>query len=247
VHRVLADHRDTPGNWAAAQRFGVSTAILLGDLCSSWSAEVFGEAELDEERRREVAALLRVMRTEFIAGQYLDLAAESHNPLRDAWRVVRLKTARYSVELPLRIGAVLGGADRRTLHVCRAYGRPVGEALQLREDLLGVFGDSNETGKAGLDDLRRGKRTVLMALAWKHATTAQRELIAALHGKPDLNHGEAQRLRQVILGTRADARVERLISTRAERAVAVLNVAPMAPAVKRALTELVTSATWRSR
>ncbi|MBB5803065.1 geranylgeranyl diphosphate synthase type I [Saccharothrix ecbatanensis] len=247
VHRMLADHFNAPANWRSAQRFGMSTAVLLGDLCCVWSDEVFAEAALEEGRRREAAALLHVMRTELIAGQYLDLAAESHNPLRDAWRVVRMKTARYSVELPLRVGAVLGGADRRTLDVCRAYGRPVGEAFQLRDDLLGVFGDPEVTGKSDLDDLRRGKGTVLMALAWKHATTAQRELIVALHGKPDLNHDEAQRLRQVIVATGAKADVERLISSRAERALAVLDVAPVAPEVKRALTELATAATCRNR
>jgi geranylgeranyl diphosphate synthase type I len=245
VHRRLAEHYNAPANWEEARWFGVSTAILLGDLCSSWSDEVFGEAGLDEERRREAGALLHVMRTELIAGQYLDLTTESHNPLRDAWRLVRLKTARCSVELPLRIGAVLGGADRRVLNVCRAYGRPVGEAFQLREDLLRVFGDSEVTGKPDLDDLCRGRRTVLMALAWKHATSAQRELIVALHGKADLNHGEARRLRQVIVDTGAAAKVEQLIGIRTERALTVLRVAPMASAVKGALTELAMSVAGR--
>ncbi|SES06854.1 geranylgeranyl diphosphate synthase, type I [Lentzea xinjiangensis] len=245
VHRKLAEHYTAPAGWEEARWFGVSTAILLGDLCLSWSDEVFGEAGLDEERRREARALLHVMRTELIAGQYLDLTTESHNPLRDAWRLVRLKTARYSVELPLRIGAVLGGADRRVLNACRAYGRPVGEAFQLRDDLLRVFGDPGAAGEPDLDDLCRGRRTVLMALAWKHATSAQRELIVALHGKPGLNHGEARRLRQVVVDTGADARVEHLIRIRTERALAVLRVAPVAPAVKGALTELATSVASR--
>lgn len=245
VHRTLADHYNAPANWEEAKWFGVGTAVLLGDLCSSWSDELFVEAGLNEERRREATALVHVMRSESITGQYLDLTTESHNPLRDAWRLVRLKTARCAVELPLRIGAVLGGADRRTLDVFRAYGRPVGEALQLRDDLLKVFGDSEATGKPDLDDLCRGKRTVLMALAWKHATSVQRELIVALHGKPDLNHGEAQRLRQVIVATGTDAKVERLISTRTERALAVLRVAPMSSAVKGTLTELAMSVAGR--
>lgn len=246
VHRTLAEHYNAPANWEKAKWFGLSTAILLGDLCLSWSDEVFGEAWLDEGRRREAIALLHIMRTELIAGQYLDLTTESHEPLRDAWRLGRLKTARYSVELPLRIGAVLGGADRRILNVCRAYGRPVGEAFQLRDDLLRVFGDSEARGKPDLDDLCRGRRTVLMALAWKHATCAQRQLIVALHGKADLNHGEAQRLRQVIVDTGAYDKVEHLISTRTERALAVLRVAPMPPAVKGALADLAMSVAGRA-
>ncbi|ANZ40386.1 hypothetical protein BBK82_34545 [Lentzea guizhouensis] len=250
VHRALAARYDGTGGERAAERFGTSGAILLGDLCLVWSDELLAAVEVEGGRRRAVRRLVDTMRTELVAGQYLDLAGtigSDGDELRRAWRVVRLKTARYTVELPLRIGAVLSGASARVLNACGAYGRPVGEAFQLRDDLLGVFGDPAVTGKPALDDLREGKRTVLMALARRHATAAQRAIITALHGKPDLDHDEADRLRAVLRDTGAVTRVEELIENRARQALAVLASAAIAPQVKPRLAELVVSATTRTR
>ncbi|WP_158851688.1 polyprenyl synthetase family protein [Saccharothrix deserti] len=252
VHRVLAERFDGhgAGDGRAAERFGVNLAILVGDLCFAWSDELLDRAEVDEARWREVRALLHTMRTELIAGQYLDLGGKPRSkvdPVRAAWRMIRLKTARYSVELPMRIGAALAGGDATLMRACSAYGRPVGEAFQLRDDLLGVFGDPGVTGKPDVDDLRGGKPTVLMALAWQQATPEQREVISALHGDPDLDEQRAGLLRDVVLATGAAERVERLIGIRAERALSALRSASMDPAAKPPLAELVTCATRRAR
>ncbi|MEV6715365.1 polyprenyl synthetase family protein [Lentzea sp. NPDC051208] len=250
VHRALAAGFRGPGGRQAAERFGTSAAILLGDLALVWSEELLSVLDADSGRKRAVRELVATMHVELIAGQYLDLlgAAESGvDPLRRAWRVIRFKTARYTVELPLRIGAVLAGADARVLTACGAYGRPVGEAFQLRDDLLGVFGDPAVTGKPDLDDLREGKQTVLMVLTWRRATKAQREIITALHGKPDLDQQEADRLREVVRDTGAVARVEKLIADRAQRALSVLNSPAFAAQAKQGLTELAVSATSRTR
>ncbi|SDJ48022.1 geranylgeranyl diphosphate synthase, type I [Lentzea albidocapillata subsp. violacea] len=250
VHRSLAAGFHGPGGRQAAERFGTSAAILLGDLALVWSEELLSVLDTETGRRRAVRELVGTMHVELIAGQYLDLlgAAESAvDPLRRAWRVIRLKTARYTVELPLRIGAVLAGADAHVLTACGAYGRPVGEAFQLRDDLLGVFGDPAVTGKPDLDDLREGKQTVLMILAWRQATEAQREVIAALHGKPDLDQQEADRLREVVRDTGAVTRVEKLIADRAQRALSVLKPASFAAPAKQGLAELAVFATSRTR
>ncbi|MEJ2859463.1 MULTISPECIES: polyprenyl synthetase family protein [unclassified Saccharothrix] len=246
VHRTVADDCGCPRD--EAERFGAGTAILVGDLCFAWCDELLTRPRLPEERLRTVRRLVGTMRTELIAGQYLDIAPPSDEPpMSRAWRVVRLKTARYTVELPLQIGAALAGGDRRLLAACSAYGAPLGEAFQLRDDLLGVFGDPAVTGKPDSDDLRDGKRTVLMALAWQQSTPEQRELIETLHGNPALSSEDAQRLRDVIVATGAPDRVERMIETRAHRALAALRTAPVTAPARRALTDLVALATRRAR
>ena len=252
VHRALAERFTGPDHddGRAAERFGVSLAILAGDLCFTWTDELLDRADLDQARWRRVRELLHVMRTELIAGQYLDLGGDPRSaadPVRSAWRVIRLKTARYTVELPLRIGATLAGGDAAAMRACGAYGRPVGEAYQLRDDLLGVFGDPGVTGKPDVDDLRAGKPTVLMALAWQQATPEQREVISALHGHPELDEEGAERLRDVVLATGAAARVERLITIRADRALGALRSSSLCPDAKAPLAELVGHATRRAR
>ncbi|MGM1062461.1 polyprenyl synthetase family protein, partial [Saccharothrix sp. Mg75] len=238
VHRLLAERF---GDARGARRFGTSSAILLGDLCHSWSDELLRRAEDAAGPQPAVRELLHTMRTELVAGQYLDLvgaARPNADPVRAAWRVVRLKTARYTVELPLRIGAALAGGDPALARACGAYGRPVGEAFQLRDDLLGVFGDPLVTGKPALDDLRDGKPTVLMALAWQQATPGQRDVISALHGDPDLDHERAELLRDVVRATGAAERAEQLISVRVDRALSALRTAAMDQAAKPLLAEL---------
>ncbi|TQM84027.1 geranylgeranyl diphosphate synthase type I [Saccharothrix saharensis] len=252
VHRALAERfaGRGAGDGHAAERFGANLAILAGDLCFTWTDEVLDRADVDQRRWRAVRALLHTMRTELIAGQLLDLGGDPRSPadpVRSAWRTIRLKTARYTVELPLRIGVALAGGDAALMRVCGAYGRPVGEAYQLRDDLLGMFGDPGVTGKPHLDDLRGGKPTVLMALAWQQATPGQREVISALHGHPELDEEGATRLRDVVVATGAAARVERLITLRADRALGALRSSSMSPAAKAPLAELVAHATRRAR
>ncbi|MFE9749584.1 polyprenyl synthetase family protein [Saccharothrix saharensis] len=240
------DHDDG----SAAERFGANLAILAGDLCFTWTDEMLDRADIDQRRWRAVRSLLHTMRTELIAGQLLDLGGDPRSPadpVRSAWRTIRLKTARYTVELPLRIGVALAGGDAALMRVCGAYGRPVGEAYQLRDDLLGMFGDPKVTGKPDLDDLRGGKPTVLMALAWQQATPGQREVISARYGDPELDEEGAARLRDVVVATGAAARVERLITIRADRALGTLRSSSMSPAAKAPLAELVAHATRRTR
>ncbi|MCE6994717.1 polyprenyl synthetase family protein [Saccharothrix sp. S26] len=263
LHRALAERfadehgpaggRHEPsggrGDGSATERFGVNLAILAGDLCFTWTDEMLDRADVDRRRWREVRSLLHAMRTELIAGKFLDLRGTPRaaaDPVRSAWRTTRLKTSRYTVELPLRIGAALVGGDPALMRVCGAYGRPVGEAFQLRKDLLGVFGDPGATGRPGLADLRRGKPSVLMALAWQQATPEQRDQLSSRYGDPELDEDGAARLRDVVVATGAVARVERLITTRVDRALGALRSSSMNPAAKDPLAELAAHPTRRT-
>ncbi|MEU0468010.1 MULTISPECIES: polyprenyl synthetase family protein [unclassified Amycolatopsis] len=247
MHRRLAAryHGDDPD---AAARFGVNAAILLGDLCLAWADEMLLTAGLDEDDLRRAAPVLHAMRSEVMVGQYLDLGGEwTEDVLDRAWRALRLKTAGYTVERPLQIGAALAGGGPDLLRWCTAYGRPLGEAFQLRDDLLGVFGEPGTTGKSVLDDLREGKQTVLMALTWRRARPGQREVIRRLHGDPELDADGAARLRAVISDTGAEDAVGELIEARAREALAALEAADLPATARRACAELVRQATRRTR
>jgi len=239
VHQTLADsHRRRGGTDAA--RFGANTAILLGDLALVWSDEMLHTAALPSARRQDALAVLDTMRTEVMFGQYLDLVA-SGRPVSDvehALATVRFKTAKYTIERPLHLGAALAGADETIGKACTAYALPLGEAFQLRDDLLGVFGDPERTGKPAVDDLREGKGTVLIALAVNEATPVQLRVLRVLVGCPGLDDRQADAVRAVLEATGARQKVEHMIAHRCRRALAVLETAPFPPAVTATLRRL---------
>ncbi|ADG74956.1 Polyprenyl synthetase [Cellulomonas flavigena DSM 20109] len=223
AHRVFADEHAGSGRRGEPRRFGDGVAILLGDLALIAS---------DEEMTRALAGLpvsvaqaahsvFSSMRTEVTVGQYLDLVAQTmpwgtaDDDERRAREVVRAKSARYSVEHPIVLGAALAGADDAAVAGCRAVGLPLGEAFQLRDDLLGVLGDPATTGKPAGDDLREGKRTVLVARALAHATAAGDDAAVALLqrgvGDPDLDAAGVAELTDLLVRTGAVADVEQII------------------------------------
>ncbi|MDM7831396.1 polyprenyl synthetase family protein [Cellulomonas edaphi] len=172
AHRSFADRHRRSGLEGDARHFGQSAAILLGDLALVASEREFAEslAGIPEPAARRARGVFDLMRTEVTVGQYLDVLGQSlpwgDDTVADEARareVIRAKSARYSVEHPVVLGAALAGASDAELATCRSLGLPLGEAFQLRDDLLGVFGDPASTGKPAGDDLREGKRTVLVA------------------------------------------------------------------------------------
>jgi geranylgeranyl diphosphate synthase type I len=237
MHRRLATlHRDQRDR-RAADRFGVNAAILAGDLCLVWSDELLHSARFAPDRLAAAHPLLHAMRTEVMVGQYLDLDRPGEDEwLSRAWRTIDLKTAGYTIERPLQVGAALAGADAEVLTACADYGRPLGEAFQLRDDLLGVFGDPARTGKPVLDDLREGKPTILMALTWERASERGRATLRALHGDPALDEAGSDVLRDLIRSTGADLAVRELIRSRTEQALSAL--APIPDGVRALLTDL---------
>ncbi|WP_330275201.1 polyprenyl synthetase family protein [Lentzea sp. NBC_00516] len=158
--------------WAAsARRYGDSAAILVGDLALAWADDALVTAGLPADALSRAWGPWQAMRTEMIMGQHLDLlaVARREESLEHAVRVAALKTAAYTVERPLHLGAALAGADDDVVDCLRAYGHDIGVAFQLRDDLIGVFGDPSVTGKPVGEDLREGKRTPLMSIALSRA------------------------------------------------------------------------------
>lgn len=166
--------------------------------------------------------------------------------MEGAFTIARYKTGKYSVERPLHIGAALGGADAPLLKALSAFALPLGEAFQLRDDLLGVFGAPSTTGKSVLDDLRAGKHTTLSALALRAADQRQKRTLQRLYGCPSLSEEQAVEVRGVMTATGAVHQVERLIHDRQRQALAALEHAPMPEAVRFRLRELATSAVQRT-
>ncbi|MCW2598282.1 MAG: Polyprenyl synthetase [Frankiales bacterium] len=245
VHRRFAAlHADQGWNGTAAT-FGAGAAILLGDLCLAWSDEMLVSSGLLTSAARRV---FDDMRAELMAGQYLDLLEQvrGDGTVESALRVARFKSAKYTIVEPLHLGATMAGAPAEVLAAYSAYGMPLGEAFQLRDDVLGVFGDPDVTGKPAGDDLREGKRTALVALALEGATPAQADLVRRHLGDPALDAAAVATLRQVLVDTGAVARVEELITARTTEALAALEPAPVTPEAVEVLRELAVAATTRS-
>lgn len=241
LHRAQA----WPGD---AEAFGGGTAILLGDLCLAWSSEMFETSGLAEERRRRGRAVYDLMRTEVMCGQYLDMleGTRGRATVATALRVVEYKSAKYTIERPLHLGAALAGARPDVTAALTGYGLPLGIAFQLRDDVLGVYGDPAETGKPAGDDLREGKRTVLVALTLERASAAQAAALQRRLGAPGLDRPGVDELRTIIEETGGLAACETLIERYLREAEKNLESAPVTAEARDALAELAVAATTRT-
>jgi geranylgeranyl diphosphate synthase type I len=252
AHRRFARVHEQRGWQGDPSRFGKAAALLLGDLCLGWSDELLSNAGLSDTALRRGRPVFERMRTELIGGQYLDVLGQVSgglDPVGQAARarqVIRHKSARYSVEQPLLLGGRFAGALEPLLAAYSAYGLALGEAFQLRDDVLGVFGDPNRTGKPAGDDLREGKRTLLVAYALERASPAQTEALQTLFGNQFLDSGGVDALRAIIIETGALERVEGLVDDLASSAATALTDAPIAADARDALAELITAATARN-
>jgi geranylgeranyl diphosphate synthase type I len=251
VHRRFAAlHRGS--SWLGSpESYGVAGAILCGDLCLCWSDEMIAGADIDRERLAKGRAVYHVMRTQLMGGQYLDMLEQTRanepggGTVDRALNVIRYKSAKYSVEHPLLLGGCLAGADDELLKAYSAYGMPLGEAFQLRDDVLGVFGDPAETGKPAGDDLREGKRTVMIAAALERATPAQAATVRRHLGDPRLDATGVDTLREIVVGTGALDEVERRITALTDEALGALRSSAVEEPARSVLTSLATAATQR--
>jgi len=250
VHRRFAALHGSTGWVGDGRRFGLAAAVLAGDLCLVWSDQMLVAAELDPDRLARGRPAFDRMRTELMAGQYLDMReqelAGQDGAVERARRVILFKSARYTVEEPLLLGAGMAGAPPELLARYSAYGLPLGEAFQLRDDLLGVFGDPGQTGKPAGDDLREGKRTVLVATALQRATPAQAAVMHRRLGDPRLDAAGVEELRGVIVDTGARDAVEQMIGTLVARARDALGPGVVADDARPVLDGLIEAATVRS-
>ena len=228
--------------------FGTGAAILVGDLALVWSDELLRRSGLSDAALGRARRIWDTMRTEVTAGQYLDLLrAAGGLPGPDgALTVARYKSAGYTVQRPLQLGAAIAGAGPHVLEACTAIGLPLGEAFQLRDDVLGVFGDPAVTGKSADDDLREGKQTLLIALAEHEADAAGRRLLTEVLGDASAGGEEFDALRRLIETTGARARVEERIAEQTARARAAIAAAPLSADARAALDALAIAATTRT-
>ncbi|MGO3886387.1 MAG: polyprenyl synthetase family protein [Mycetocola sp.] len=255
AHQQFSGHHDTQ-NWSGDRDgFGRSAAILLGDVILAWSNDLLDEAlqSLDQDTATAVRAEYSTMRLGVTLGQYLDVAEEHAWPRRrDGERVPRAldvithKSARYSVEHPLVLGALAAGAPTEGVTALRRYALPLGIAFQLRDDQLGVFGDSAVTGKPAGDDLREGKRTVLIARAIEQADSDIRDELNAALGDRTLSDERVAQLSELIISTGASDDVERMIRDELNTALDAVTHVTVHAASARWLTELAHEATRRS-
>jgi geranylgeranyl diphosphate synthase type I len=231
-----------------ASVFGTGAAILVGDLALVWSDELLRCSGLSAAALSRARVVWDTMRTEVTAGQYLDLlrAAGGLPGPEGALTVARYKSAGYTVQRPLQLGAAIAGAGPEVTEAYTAIGLPLGEAFQLRDDVLGVFGDPNVTGKSVDDDLREGKQTLLIALAEERADDAGRRLLADLLGNAEAGHQEFDALRRLLETTGARARVEERITERTALARTAIAAAPIADDARAALDALAVAATTRT-
>jgi geranylgeranyl diphosphate synthase type I len=236
VHVSLERRHEHLGWRGESVNFGRSAAILWGDLCLAWADELFYHSPFEREQLQPAIGLFHQMRAEVLLGQYLDIRGEATvaDPAR-CYTILLLKSARYTVERPLQIGATLAGAAASDLEVLSRYGTALGIAFQLRDDVLGAFGKDSETGKSATTDLRDGKSTVLIAMTRQAASPAQLAVLDRWHGNADLDDEGVAALREVIVETGSLRQVERTIAERTEEAVTALGDGELAEDARQAL------------
>lgn len=221
AHRQLESGHEARQWRGPSADFGTNAAVLVGDLLLVWSEDALYASGLAAAAVERGRAVFETLRTEVLLGQYLDLTnqAAARGSAVAAMTVVQLKSARYTIERPLHLGGALAGGDAALADVYTAYGAPLGEAFQLTDDLLGVFGDPATTGKPTGDDIREGKRTVLLAFAYERADQAARRVLDDSVGNPELAATGVERVREVMTETGARDRVQKLVAERTNTAI----------------------------
>jgi geranylgeranyl diphosphate synthase, type I len=235
VHTVFADrHREQ--QWLGeSRRFGEGVAILVGDLAFVYADQLLLDAP------PAVWRIWNELRIELNIGQYLDMIGQANGERRRgvAERISRFKSGKYTVERPLHLGAALAAPDNldELLSLLSAYGLPLGDAFQLRDDMLGAFGTETLTGKPVGDDLIEGKPTPLLAVATERATSAQREVLGRV-GRPGIGLQDVAAIQAVLIDTGAQAELEATIARLVQEAVVSLDRVPLVNDAKVGLTEL---------
>jgi len=242
AHRSFDDRHRLEAWRGEARRFGEGVAILIGDLAFAYADTLLAPVP------RAARAVWDELRIELNIGQYLDLlgAARGDDDLATTQRISTYKSGKYTVERPLHLGAALAGRLEDLAEPLSCYGLPLGEAFQLRDDLLGAFGDRAATGKPVGDDLREGKSTPLLALARTQATRSQAEVLAQV-GSADLDADRLVAIQEALRATGAPDLVEERIRARTDEAIAAARRLDIAPDAREELVDLATYVAFRDR
>lgn len=252
VHVAFADQHAERGWHGDPQRFGLAASVLIGDVALAWADDMYATAPLPTHALAAARPIWQTMRTEVLAGQYLDVHTQAvgDSSPEAALRVNELKTAAYTVVRPLQLGAALAGANQVLLGALRRFGHDIGVAFQLRDDLLGVFGDPAVTGKPAGDDLREGKRTLLVALGLERAResgrSAEEQAIATAVGDALLSDTQLDAARDALHAVGAVTAVEQRIEELTETALATLHETSLTEGAREELARLAHAATKRS-
>jgi geranylgeranyl diphosphate synthase type I len=248
VHRLFEARHARAGWHGEAAGFGDASAVLLGDLALVWSDELLHSCGLPLADLARARPVFDQMRTEVTVGQYLDVLtqATADTSLERAGKVARYKAAKYTVERPLLLGAALAGGGADVVAAYASFGLPIGEAFQLRDDVLGIFGDPAQTGKPAGDDLREGKRTYLVAAAFNALDGPGRAELDAGLGDQALDDAGVERLRAIIRDCGALAATEKRIDALGTEALTALEHAPIEDEARTVLHALAEAATRRS-
>lgn len=235
AHLVFADRHEQSSWLGEARRFGEGVAILVGDLAFVYADQLLANAPAEAWR------IWNELRIELNIGQYLDIVgtAATQRNRASAERISRYKSGKYTVERPLHLGAALAAPDRvnELLPLLSAYGLPLGDAFQLRDDMLGAFGVEARTGKPVGDDLIEGKPTPLLAVATERATAAQLKILADV-GRPGLGPDDVAAMQCVLVDTGARAELDATIERLVGEALAALDALPFCDDAKVGLTDL---------
>ncbi|WP_147105434.1 polyprenyl synthetase family protein [Nesterenkonia populi] len=234
AHVRFAQLHTNRGYAGSAPHFGTSGAILTGDLSLSWASEAFdGAHESAGSPTAAARGAFRRMHTEVITGQYLDVLSEvasapenEEQAVKQARNVLRHKAAKYSTEYPIALGCALAGGSDELLRTLSEAALPLGEAFQLRDDLLGVFGDPKVTGKPVGDDLREGKRTELIAYGLHRSSAAEAQRLEAMLGDPELTEHDVAEARDILAASGAMTLVEDEITRLTDQSAGVARRLP---------------------
>jgi geranylgeranyl diphosphate synthase type I len=249
VHREYSERYR--GRARDVDHFGQAMGILAGDAAGQQAILLLAQSGCSAEHTIRALARFGQITLEVCYGQALDMIL-CERPLgavseAEVLRVAECKTARYSVELPLHLGAILAGADGPALEHLTAYATPAGIAFQLQDDLLGTFGDEARTGKSADSDLLEGKRTLLVLETWRRANSKQRGLLERVLGNASATPEDLGAARDAIEATGARAAVVVRMGQLVAEAKAALQGPPLNAGIRDFLSELAEYATSRER
>jgi len=220
AHVIFADLHRSRGWRGDSRHFGESVGILVGDLAQSYALELYSSVDLAPEVAGEFQQCFSAMCQEVVLGQFLEMTAGYRENLEEdeLLRVLRMKSGRYSVERPVQLGALLARAPEATRQALNTYGLKVGEAFQLQDDLLGMFGDAETVGKPVGGDLVEGKFTLLIHHALRNLSEGESRVLSAALGNPALQGAEVAKVQRMIEASGARARVDAMVEGRLREA-----------------------------
>ncbi len=204
LHKLAEAEHSASGWRGSSEQFGVSMAILIGDLAFALSDGLIDHSNLGNLRLARVRSTWNTMREEVIQGQFLDVLASNRRepaPEEQIWKILSFKSGKYTLERPLHLGAAAAGAPEALFNLFTRFGVPLGRAFQIQDDILGVFGEPDEVGKSVDSDIKEGKSTLLISRAYQNANPAGRSRLIQVWGNPDAAPEDIADVRQIILQT----------------------------------------------